>query len=205
MSSSRSPAGVAPFLSTPFDALTYRGYLFPFLYIGIFCCHTSMFLVVVLHLSSVPKAEGLSLVGWRTTHSAASPSHFSPCSPAAYVPMFCCILGCCLLLYFVQKKSDAVPNRTRQEMLTELDKPTDLRVYTIAQVLAEGSMTVDEIHDVSKIDHWFLRRLERIANFSKKMEVCSARGSVFIALPVFWHAFFLVALYFVRGCCCSEL
>lgn len=39
------------------------------------------------------------------------------------------------------------------------------------QVLAEGSMTVDEIHAVSKIDHWFLRRLERIANFSKVMEV----------------------------------
>lgn len=32
-------------------------------------------------------------------------------------------------------------------------------------------MTVDEIHDVSKIDHWFLRRLERITNYSKKMEV----------------------------------
>lgn len=39
------------------------------------------------------------------------------------------------------------------------------------QVLAEGSMTVDEIHDVSKIDHWFLRRLERITNFGKKMQV----------------------------------
>lgn len=39
------------------------------------------------------------------------------------------------------------------------------------QVLAEGSMTVDEIHEVSKIDHWFLRRLERIANHSKEMEV----------------------------------
>lgn len=33
-------------------------------------------------------------------------------------------------------------------------------------------MTVDEIHDLSKIDHWFLRRLERITNFSKKIEVC---------------------------------
>lgn len=32
-------------------------------------------------------------------------------------------------------------------------------------------MAVDEIHDVSKIDHWFLRRLERIAKFSRKLEV----------------------------------
>ncbi|CAB1117947.1 unnamed protein product [Ectocarpus sp. CCAP 1310/34] len=60
--------------------------------------------------------------------------------------------------------------RTMPEMLKVLDKPTDLRVYTIAQVMAEGSMTVDEIHDLSKIDHWFLRRLERITNFSKKIE-----------------------------------
>ncbi|CAN0223588.1 unnamed protein product, partial [Ectocarpus sp. 12 AP-2014] len=60
--------------------------------------------------------------------------------------------------------------RTMPEMLKVLDKPTDLRVYTIAQVMAEGSMTVDEIHDLSKIDHWFLRRLERITDFSKKIE-----------------------------------
>jgi len=32
-------------------------------------------------------------------------------------------------------------------------------------------MTVDEIHDLSKIDHWFLRRLEHITNYSKKMQV----------------------------------
>ena len=32
-------------------------------------------------------------------------------------------------------------------------------------------MTVDEINAVSKIDHWFLRRLERISDFSKKMQV----------------------------------
>lgn len=32
-------------------------------------------------------------------------------------------------------------------------------------------MTVDEIHNVSKIDPWFLRRLERIARFSDRMEV----------------------------------
>ncbi|CAN0503095.1 unnamed protein product, partial [Discosporangium mesarthrocarpum] len=44
------------------------------------------------------------------------------------------------------------------------------------QVLAEGSMTVDEIHEVSKIDHWFLRRLERIADFGKDLEVRTFDG-----------------------------
>ena len=31
-------------------------------------------------------------------------------------------------------------------------------------------MSVDEIHDISKIDRWFLRRLERIANYSKTLK-----------------------------------
>lgn len=33
------------------------------------------------------------------------------------------------------------------------------------QTLVEKSKTVDELHELTKIDHWFLRRLERIALF----------------------------------------
>lgn len=51
-------------------------------------------------------------------------------------------------------------------------------------------MTVDEIHEVSKIDHWFLRRLERIAKFSKKLQVRTASGLVChlgFVVPCFDH------------------
>jgi carbamoyl-phosphate synthase (ammonia) len=52
----------------------------------------------------------------------------------------------------------------------ELDFPTDKRIFAIAQALHEKTMTVDEIHDITKIDHWFLRRLEEIVKTWDKME-----------------------------------
>eukprot|EP00611_Tribonema_gayanum_P008557 TRINITY_DN1813_c0_g1_i1.p2 TRINITY_DN1813_c0_g1~~TRINITY_DN1813_c0_g1_i1.p2 ORF type:complete len:128 (-),score=33.27 TRINITY_DN1813_c0_g1_i1:1332-1715(-) len=59
--------------------------------------------------------------------------------------------------------------RTRAQMERELGRPTDLRMFAIAQALYEGSMTVDEVHNFSKIDRWFLRRLERIAKHSREV------------------------------------
>lgn len=52
----------------------------------------------------------------------------------------------------------------------ELQVPTDRRVYAIAQALHDKSLTVDEIHDLTKIDHWFLRRCENIVKTWHSME-----------------------------------
>lgn len=51
---------------------------------------------------------------------------------------------------------------TMEELKQELAVPTDLRIFAIAQAMYEKTMTVQEIHDITKIDHWFLRRLEGI-------------------------------------------
>eukprot|EP00592_Proboscia_alata_P019572 CAMPEP_0194419310 /NCGR_PEP_ID=MMETSP0176-20130528/18500_1 /TAXON_ID=216777 /ORGANISM="Proboscia alata, Strain PI-D3" /LENGTH=1537 /DNA_ID=CAMNT_0039226239 /DNA_START=109 /DNA_END=4722 /DNA_ORIENTATION=- len=51
---------------------------------------------------------------------------------------------------------------TKEELLQELQVPTDKRIFAIAQALYEKSMTVEEIHDITKIDHWFLRRCENM-------------------------------------------
>ena len=59
---------------------------------------------------------------------------------------------------------------TLSELKEELKVPTDLRIYAIAQAMHEKSLTVDEIHDITKIDHWFLRRLQNIVNTWDKME-----------------------------------
>jgi len=64
--------------------------------------------------------------------------------------------------------------RTMEELKQELGQPTDLRIFSIAQALYDESMSVDEIHDVSKIDKWFLRRLENIAQFSKRLTKCNS-------------------------------
>jgi len=55
---------------------------------------------------------------------------------------------------------------TLDELKQELKVPTDRRVYAIAQALHEKTMTVDEIHDITKIDHWFLRRCESMVKTS---------------------------------------
>ena len=59
---------------------------------------------------------------------------------------------------------------TLDDLKQELKVPTDKRIFAIAQALHDKTMTVDEIHDITKIDHWFLRRLEEIVKTWDKME-----------------------------------
>ena len=51
---------------------------------------------------------------------------------------------------------------TMEDLRQELAVPTDKRLFAIAQAMHEKSLSVEEIHDITKIDHWFLRRLESI-------------------------------------------
>lgn len=51
---------------------------------------------------------------------------------------------------------------SKEELLQELQVPTDKRIFAIAQAMHEKSLSVQEIHDITKIDHWFLRRCEAI-------------------------------------------
>lgn len=43
----------------------------------------------------------------------------------------------------------------------ELSHPTDMRIFSIAQAFEEG-YSIDKIHDLTKIDKWFLSKLEHI-------------------------------------------
>ena len=62
---------------------------------------------------------------------------------------------------------------TEEELKEELNVPTDKRIFAIAQALHDKTMTVEEIHDITKVDHWFLRRLEAIVKTWDKMEQVS--------------------------------
>jgi len=64
-------------------------------------------------------------------------------------------------------------NFTMEELKQELAVPTDRRVYAIAQAMYEKTMTVEEIHDITKIDHWFLRKCEAIVKTWDKMSAGS--------------------------------
>ncbi|MBP5258830.1 MAG: carbamoyl-phosphate synthase (glutamine-hydrolyzing) large subunit [Prevotella sp.] len=51
----------------------------------------------------------------------------------------------------------------------ELSHPTDLRIFAIAQALEEG-MSIDRIEELTKIDKWFLERLNNIVVLKHKLQ-----------------------------------
>ncbi|MBK3517454.1 carbamoyl-phosphate synthase (glutamine-hydrolyzing) large subunit [Carboxylicivirga marina] len=50
-----------------------------------------------------------------------------------------------------------------QDVKKELEEPTDQRVFAIAQAFEEGA-SVDEIHELTRIDKWFLEKLKNISD-----------------------------------------
>ena len=59
---------------------------------------------------------------------------------------------------------------TIDDLKKELDVPTDRRMFAIAQALHDKVLSVAEIHEITKIDHWFLRRLENIVKCWDELE-----------------------------------
>jgi len=51
----------------------------------------------------------------------------------------------------------------------ELAEPTDMRIFSIAEALEKG-MSTDRIHELTKIDKWFIYKLRNIINI--KNELC---------------------------------
>ena len=54
------------------------------------------------------------------------------------------------------------------EVERELSDPTDMRIFVIADAFNKG-FTIDQIHDLTKIDKWFLHKLRNI--FEQKNEI----------------------------------
>ena len=50
-----------------------------------------------------------------------------------------------------------------------LRKPTPLRIFSIARAFYEG-MSVDEVHELTKIDRWFLSALEEVVQMQRTLE-----------------------------------
>jgi carbamoyl-phosphate synthase (ammonia) len=59
---------------------------------------------------------------------------------------------------------------TMDDLIQELKVPTDRRIFAIAQAMQEKTLSVQEIHDLTKIDHWFLRRCESIVKTRDAMK-----------------------------------
>ena len=53
-----------------------------------------------------------------------------------------------------------------------LREPTDKRVFVISKAMHKG-YTVDQIHDLTKIDKWFLQKLQHIIDLDEAMKKCN--------------------------------
>ncbi|WP_270265793.1 carbamoyl-phosphate synthase (glutamine-hydrolyzing) large subunit, partial [Segatella copri] len=53
-----------------------------------------------------------------------------------------------------------------------LREPTDKRVFVISKAMHKG-YTVDQIHDLTKIDKWFLEKLKHIIDIDEEMKKCN--------------------------------
>jgi len=58
----------------------------------------------------------------------------------------------------------------KYDLKQELKQPSDRRVYAIAEAMYNQGMTVDDVHELTRIDKWFLSRLYNIVQQSKFME-----------------------------------
>ena len=54
-----------------------------------------------------------------------------------------------------------------------LSEPTDRRIFAIETAFRSG-YTVDQIHDLTKIDKWFLHKLENLYNTAVELEQCKS-------------------------------
>lgn len=68
---------------------------------------------------------------------------------------------------FVENKELEIPNI--DEALRE---PTDKRVFVISKAMHKG-YTVDQIHDLTKIDRWFLYKLKHIIDIDERLKKCN--------------------------------
>jgi len=58
---------------------------------------------------------------------------------------------------------------TFDDIEKELTQPTDMRIYVIAHAFEKG-YTIDQIHDLTKIDRWFLQKLMNIFKTQNELE-----------------------------------
>lgn len=55
-----------------------------------------------------------------------------------------------------------------EDIETELRRPTDMRIFVIATAMEKG-WTVEQIHEATKIDRWFLEKLQNIIDINEEV------------------------------------
>lgn len=61
-----------------------------------------------------------------------------------------------------------------EDIKEALHAPTDKRIFVIAKAMKRGIYNVDEIHEITKIDKWFLQKLQHIVDIDNKLQECTS-------------------------------
>jgi sensor histidine kinase YesM len=79
----------------------------------------------------------------------------------------------------------------------ELEAPTDKRILVLASALKDG-YTVDRLHDLTKIDPWFLSKLKNVIDHEAVLEKYSTNVPYVIRLHFlfFFFSFFFFFFFF---------
>ncbi|MDD5928383.1 MAG: carbamoyl-phosphate synthase large subunit [Spirochaetales bacterium] len=64
-----------------------------------------------------------------------------------------------------------------EKIRERVGKCTDQRIFAIYQAIKRSLMTVEEIHEITKIDKWFLWKLEKIVKMERKVFEGTSRAS----------------------------
>ena len=56
-----------------------------------------------------------------------------------------------------------------KDIATSLHEPTDMRIFVVSKALKVG-YTVDQIHQLTMIDHWFLQKLKHIVDIDQRLK-----------------------------------
>lgn len=78
------------------------------------------------------------------------------------------------------RDSNLLPCEETTPLEEQMRKATDTRLFAVQAALEDG-WTVDQVHDVTKIDKWFLSKLQNIANMRR---FCKAEGDIEKVLAV---------------------
>jgi len=61
-----------------------------------------------------------------------------------------------------------------EEIIRRVGECTDQRIFAIFQAIRRRLMTLEEIHNITKIDMWFLCKLQNLAKMEWELEACGA-------------------------------
>ena len=75
--------------------------------------------------------------------------------------------------FYVVKRGFAGGGLRKMRIDAALREPTDKRVFVISKAMHKD-YTIDQIHDLTKIDKWFLQKLKHIIDIDEKLKACTS-------------------------------